>query len=166
MDEDAKITAQDIRHQEFSVKMRGYDRSEVEEFLSTVADMLEKDTSERSELRQKIELLEKQLQEFKNLEATLKNTLIRTEESAEDVKRAAERESELIIREAKVKADKMYSEKMEELHRVESSYEAMQAKWNEYYIKFKNLLTSHLEILEKMQQEYKTIGNGGGTERS
>lgn len=157
MDEDSKLTAQDIRHQEFSSKLRGYDKDEVDEFLSTVAGFVEKLAAEKAQLTQKIELLEKQLAEFKNMESTLKNTLLRSQESADDVKRSAQKESELIIREAQVKADRLIEEKREKIRKLENNYEALQSKWDEYFIKFKNLLTSHLDTLENMENEYKRL---------
>lgn len=157
MDEREKLTAQDVRHQEFSSKLRGYDRDEVNEFLSIVADLIEELGAERLKILQKSEFLEKQLAEFKNIEATLKSTLLRTQESADDIKRAAEKESELIIREAQVKADRLIEEKRVKIRQLESNYEALRSKWDEYFVKFKNLLTSHLEILEKLESEYKNL---------
>jgi cell division initiation protein len=157
VDENRKITAQDVRHQEFSGKMRGYDKAEVEEYLSIVADVLESEAAEKAEYKQRIDLLQKQLDNFKNLEDTLKNTLIRTQESLDDAKKTAEREGELIIREAQVKADRMIEEKREKLQKLEASFETLRSKWNEYFVKFRNLLNSHLEILDKMQGDYENI---------
>lgn len=157
MSESGKITAQEIRHQDFSTKMRGYDREEVDQYLALLADMLEKDAGEKEELGQKIQTLEKQLVEFRELEGTLKNTLLRTQESADDVRRNAERESELIIREAQVKADKIIAEKKEKIRQLDNQYEALQLKWDEYFSKFKNLLTSHLDILDKLENDYKRL---------
>lgn len=157
MDENRKITAQDVRHQEFSAKMRGYDKAEVEEYLSIVADVLENEAAEKAEFKQKIGLLQKQLDNFKGLEDTLKNTLIRTQESLDDARKSAEREGELIIREAQVKADRMIEEKREKLQKLETSFDTLRSKWNEYFVKFRNLLNSHMEILDKMQGDYDSI---------
>jgi cell division initiation protein len=157
VDENRKITAQDVRHQEFSAKMRGYDKAEVEEYLSIVADVLEKEASEKAELKERIALLQKQLDNFRNLEDTLKNTLIRTQESLDDAKKTAEREGELIIREAQVKADRMIKERREKLNKLETNFELLRSKWNEYFVKFRSLLNSHLEILDKMQGDYENI---------
>jgi cell division initiation protein len=155
--EEHNITSQDIRHQEFSSRLRGYDKDEVEEFLTAVAGFVEKLAAEKAQLTQKIELLEKQLAEFKEMESTLKNTLLRSQESADDVKRSAQKESELIIREAQIKADRLIEERREKIRKLESNYEALQSKWDEYFIKFKNLLTSHLDTLENMENEYKRL---------
>jgi len=157
--ESGKITAQDIRHQEFSGKMRGYDKDEVDQYLAIIADNLENNAVDNNELLKKIELLENQLSEFKNLEGTLKNTLLRTQESADDVQRHAEKESELIIREAQVKADKIIDEKKEKIRQLDQKYEGLQLKWDEYFSRFKNLLVSHLESLDKMEIEYKKLTN-------
>ena len=157
MSESGKITAQEIRHQDFTTKMRGYDKEEVDQYLALLADGLEKDANQVEELQQKIQALEKQLSEFKELEGTLKNTLLRTQESADDVRRNAERESELIIREAQVKADKIAEEKKDKIRKLDNQYDALQLKWDEYFSKFKNLLTSHLDILDKLENDYKKL---------
>lgn len=159
MSESGKITAQDVRHQEFSGKMRGYDKDEVDQYLGIIADNLEKNATDNIELLKKIELLEDQLSEFKNLEGTLKSTLLRTQESVDDVRRQAEKESELIIREAQVKSDKIIDEKKEKIRQLDQKYEALQLKWDEYFSRFKNLLVSHLESLDKMEAEYKKLTN-------
>jgi len=157
MSESGKITAQEIRHQEFTTKMRGYDKDEVDQYLTLLADSLEKDAIEKNELNQSLQNLEKQLSEFRELENTLKNTLLRTQESADDVRRNAERESELIVREAQVKADKITEEKKTKIRQLEQSYDGLQLKWDEYFSKFKNLLTSHLDILDKLENDYKKL---------
>ncbi|HEQ99189.1 MAG TPA: DivIVA domain-containing protein [candidate division Zixibacteria bacterium] len=160
MDKAKKITAQDLRHQQFSTKMRGYAREEVDEYLAIVAEFLKKEASEKAELEQRIKALEVQLEDFKTLEHTLKNTLIRTQESVDEVKRTAEREGELIIREAQVKADRMVEDKYDRLKKLESSYQGLRLKWDEYFVKFKNLLSSHMEILDKMQKDYEQLNVG------
>jgi len=160
VDKAKKITAQDLRHQQFSTKMRGYAREEVDEYLAIVAEFLKKEASEKAELEQRIKALEVQLEDFKTLEHTLKNTLIRTQESVDEVKRTAEREGELIIREAQVKADRMVEDKYDRLKKLESSYQGLRLKWDEYFVKFKNLLSSHMEILDKMQKDYEQLNVG------
>jgi cell division initiation protein len=157
MSELNKLTAQDVRHQEFSTKFRGYDKEEVDQFLEMLAEYLENDISQKGELKQKIELLEKQLEEFKNLEATMKNTLLRTQESVDDVRRTAEKESELIIREAQIKADQLIEERRERIRQLEGNYQVLQMTWDEYFVKFKHLLTSHLETLDKMEDDYRNL---------
>jgi cell division initiation protein len=57
--------------------------------------------------REKIVFLEQQLAELKRTEATLSNTLVSAQSLAEDVKRTAQRESELLLKEAELKAGEM-----------------------------------------------------------
>jgi len=166
VDESVKITAQDIRHQEFMIKFRGYDKTEVDQFLNQVADYLEQDSSSRNELKQKLKLLEDQVSEFKNLEQTLKDSLIRSQESADELKRNTEKEAELIIREAQVKGDRMIEERRSKIDKLENSYEALRTKRNEYFVRFKSLLLAHLELLEKLEKEYENMTGGEVSEKT
>ena len=52
-------------------------------------------------------ILEQQLAELKRTEATLSNTLLSAQSLAEDVKRNAQREADLVIKEAEVKAGEL-----------------------------------------------------------
>jgi cell division initiation protein len=57
--------------------------------------------------QEKIIFLEQQLAELKRTEATLSNTLLSAQSLAEDVKRNAQREADLVIKEAELKAGEL-----------------------------------------------------------
>jgi len=157
VDESGKIAPQELRHPDFSTRLRGYDKGEVDRFLAAVADHMEQEAEQKSAFMQKISLLEKQLLEFRNLENTLKNTLLRSQETADDIKRTAEKEGALIVREAQVKADRLLEEKRAQINQLEAKYQALQSRLDEYFIRFKNMLTSQLETLKRMEEEHKAL---------
>jgi cell division initiation protein len=105
-----KITPIDIQQVEFRNRVRGYDRHQVDQFLEEVAETVETLVRENTTLRERLAVAEQQLGELKKTEATLTNTLISTQSLAEELKHAAHRDAELIMKEAELKASEMLRE--------------------------------------------------------
>jgi cell division initiation protein len=102
-----RITPLDIQQMVFNVSFRGYDKEEVNRFLEELAQTVESLNRDHTVQQEKIIFLEQQLAELKRTEATLSNTLLSAQSLAEDVKRNAQRESDLVIKEAEVKAGEL-----------------------------------------------------------
>jgi len=102
-----KITPLDIQQMVFKVSFRGYDKEEVNRFLEELAQTVELLNRDHAVQQEKIIFLEQQLAELKRTEATLSNTLLSAQSLAEDVKRNAQREADLVIKEAELKAGEL-----------------------------------------------------------
>ncbi|NGZ10702.1 MAG: DivIVA domain-containing protein [Nitrospira sp. LK70] len=89
-----RITPLDIQQMVFRVKLRGYDREEVNRFLEEIAQTVEFLNRDNAMLRDRIVSLEQQISELKRTEATLSTTLVSAQALAEDVKRSAQRDAE------------------------------------------------------------------------
>ena len=116
----SRLTAMDIENQDFNRKMRGYDPHEVDLFLKSVAENVERLTLENGEMAEKLGLLRQQRDELRANEETLKKTLVSAQRMAEDVKDRAGREGELVVREARTRADRMSADTQNTLLRLES----------------------------------------------
>ena len=110
-----KITPLDIQQMVFQVKLRGYDRDEVNRFLEEVAQTVESLNRDNAGLRERIVLLEQQVAELKRTELTLSNTLVSAQSLADDVKRSAQRDAELVVKEAELKAGELFRQARVEL---------------------------------------------------
>jgi len=110
-----KITPLDIQQMVFQVKLRGYDRNEVNRFLEEVAQTVESLSRDNVGLRERIVLFEQQVGELKQTEMTLSNTLVSAQSLADDVKRSAQRDAELITKEAELKAGELFRQARVEL---------------------------------------------------
>jgi cell division initiation protein len=102
-----RITPLDIQQMVFKASFRGYDKEEVNRFLEELAQTIESLNRDQAIQREKIVFLEQQLAELKRTEATLSSTLLSAQSLAEDVKRNAQREADLVIREAELKAGEL-----------------------------------------------------------
>jgi cell division initiation protein len=103
-----RISALDIRQQQFSVRMfRGLDPHEVEAFLDDVAEDYESVVKENALLKEQLAALEERSRNITEHERTLQDTLVTTHRLAEEMKQAAKREAEMIVRDAELRAEKV-----------------------------------------------------------
>lgn len=93
-------TPVELRHVKLGRALLGFKRDETERVLGDVADSFEEVWRERGELGDRVEDLERHLEELKQREALLASTLVSAEKAASDAKEAAKREAELIVAEA------------------------------------------------------------------
>ncbi len=110
-----RITPLEIQQMVFKVRMRGYDREDVDRFLEDLAQTVESLNRENADLRDKLGTVERQLSEVKKAEATLANTLVSAQAVGEDLKQSAHRDAELIVKEAELRASEMVREARAEL---------------------------------------------------
>lgn len=121
-----KITPLDIQQMVFKSSFRGYNKDEVNRFLEELAQTVEELNRDNAVSREKIVFLEQQLTELKRTEATLSNTLISAQSLAEDVKRTAQREADLVIKEAELKAGELIRQARIELTDTQRDLSAVQ----------------------------------------
>ena len=115
-----RLTARDIQNQQFSKKMRGYEPAEVELFLQSVAEEVERITLENGEMLEELGKLRSRVDELRKHERTLQETLISAQRMTEDMKARADHESELVVKEARIRADRMQHEAQDTLTRLEA----------------------------------------------
>jgi cell division initiation protein len=90
----------ELRHVRIGRALFGFRRDEVMRLLDEVADSFEAVWRDRGELSDKTEELERRLEEFKQREHLLSQTLVAAERSAAEAREAARRDAELIVAEA------------------------------------------------------------------
>ena len=111
MEDSNMITPLDIENKKFSKQMmNGYNVEDVDDFLDELVVDYEKNYKELAEANDKIEKLTKDLEQYKNLEKTLQNTLVMAQTTAEEVKIAAKQQADQLIAEARNKASEIQQE--------------------------------------------------------
>ena len=141
----------DVRRKEFKNSFRGYDANQVDDFLDAVADEFERSYTENSRMREEISSLRERLQQFEELEGSIRAALVHAEQAAndlrrtatqeaEDVRLSANREAEFTIREAKARSHQMLADTSARVERIQQSYEAMQEAKRTFMNDFRHLL--------------------------
>ncbi|MBX9658052.1 MAG: DivIVA domain-containing protein [Nitrospiraceae bacterium] len=121
-----KITPLDIQQMVFRTKLRGYDREEVNRFLEELAQTVESLNRDNAMLRERLAMTEQQVSELKRTETTLSNTLVAAQSLADDVKRSANRDAELIVKEAELKAGEVIRQARVELGETQRDLSQLQ----------------------------------------
>ncbi len=136
-----KLRPNDILNKKFNHKMRGYDTTEVDEFMRDAAADYEQMMAENVQLKQRVDGLESELKRYKNIEGTLNNALVLAQKTADDLRVNTQKEIELMARQAK---DEMKSD----LERESRELEELQKMRNRFSVEFRSLLRSYLDICE------------------
>ncbi|HEY5599435.1 MAG TPA: DivIVA domain-containing protein [Candidatus Manganitrophaceae bacterium] len=143
-----KITPLDIRQMTFRTAFRGLDSKEVRFFLESLADEIEGVLKERVSAQERLEEQERTVSELKKKEGTLNNTLIAAQKIIEEMKAAAQKEGELIVRQAEVRAEEIAQAAAKEVTRLQGELLNLQRQRDLFIEKVKSLMRSFEKTLE------------------
>ena len=152
----------DVRRKEFKSGFRGYDANQVDDFLDAVADEFERNYTENQRMREEVSSLRDRLQQFEDLEGSIRDALVHAEQASNDLRRAASREAEGIkqsaqreadftIREAQSRSHQMLADSSARIERVQDSYDALQEAKRSFANDFRHLLKTYTDVMENME---------------
>ena len=125
------VTPIDMRQPKFATGMRGFDRSEVTAFLEEAAASFEHALKENERLRQEVVRIEASLNQFRELESSLKSTLLSAQKVADDMRENATQEAARIVREAEGRADLLIERAQSRLEDIEREIDGLRLKRRE-----------------------------------
>ncbi|GBE36352.1 septum site-determining protein DivIVA [bacterium BMS3Bbin07] len=143
-----RITPLDIQQKQFPVKFRGFDVEEVFAFLEVIREEMEDLLRENASLKEHHHRSEAQLQEFRDMENTLRETLMTAQQMVEDYKTNARKEAELILREAELKADSLIKDAQERVVKIHEDIVDLKGIRRHFKEELKRLIESHVRMLE------------------
>ena len=159
------ITPLDIENKKFSKQMmNGYNVEDVDEFLDELVEDYGKNYKELAEMNSRIEELNNSLEHYKNIEATLQNTLVVAQSTAEEVKNVAIHQADQIINETKEKEEEILRDSRETSKRTldeieqqitskQKTLEDLKKQFDIYKAKMESLLISQLELIKDVNKE-------------
>lgn len=147
----------DIQKMRFNQRMRGYDTTEVEYFLTLVAEELAGRLAHIEKLDRENKYYRQRLEEAMQREHQLQQTLLRAQKVSDEITNNARREAELTVKEAEMMADKIVQQAIEQSTRIEGKIGELRTQRRELQLKFKNTLDLFQRILEaEMDDEHHT----------
>src|ERR671912_355969 len=152
----------DVRRKEFKSGFRGYDANQVDDFLDAVADEFERNYTENQRMREEVSSLRDRLQQFEDLEGSIRAALVHAEQASNDLRRAAtqeaegikqsaQREADFTIREAQSRSHQMLADSSARIERVQDSYTALQEAKRSFANDFRHLLKTYTDVMENME---------------
>src|SRR5215208_1242070 len=152
----------DVRRKEFKSGFRGYDANQVDDFLDAVADEFERNYTENQRMREEVSSLRDRLQQFEDLEGSIRAALVHAEQASNDLRRAAsqeaesmkqtaQREADFTIREAQSRSHQMLADSSARIERVQESYDALQEAKKSFANDFRHLLKTYTDMMDNME---------------
>src|SRR6202171_818654 len=116
-----RMTPLEIQKREFSRKWKGLDPVEVQTFLTDVAEDMEALAREHANLETRLRSLEQENEEHRERERILKQTLLSAQQASEDIRNAARRDAELVVREAYASSEKLTHSALQRAAEIEKA---------------------------------------------
>ncbi|MCS7224089.1 MAG: DivIVA domain-containing protein [Armatimonadetes bacterium] len=107
------LTPVEILRRRFRRTLFGYSVKEIHRFIKEVSEALAYLLDENNRLQEEVERLRLQLQDYQNLEQHIRDALVLAEKAADDAKKLAQKEAELIVSQARMEAQRLKQQAME-----------------------------------------------------
>jgi cell division initiation protein len=116
-----KLTALEIKQQQFEKALRGYDISEVNAYLNLIANEWEHLAGKVRELETKLETADNKLKHYEKVEQALHETLKTAKENAEQKLESTNKEAGHIIEKAEIEAENIIKDATQRRQQIRQS---------------------------------------------
>jgi cell division initiation protein len=148
----SRLTAMEIESQSFGRKMRGYDPSDVDLFLRSISEEVQRLSLENGQLREESGRLKQELKGVRSREDSLQKTLVTAQRMTDEMRDRAGKESELVVREARLRADGLLNDAQGRLSRLESDITRSQLERDTFERRLRGVLEQHLALLDMRRE--------------
>jgi cell division initiation protein len=145
-----RLTPLDIQNHRFRRRLRGYDPDEVDAFIEMIAGDYESLGREAEQLRERVRGLEARVGALSSNEKVLQDTLVTAQALSEDLKRTALKESEVLLSEAEVKAEKVLDAAHRRVAKLAEDIREMKALRTRLAAAVRTTIETHLAMLETL----------------
>jgi cell division initiation protein len=148
-----RLTPLDIQNHHFPRRFKGYDPAEVDGFLRMVTEDYKSLIEESEALKTRIREVEQRVNEMQGNEKTLQAAFITAQSMTEDLRQSALKESELVIAQAEVKAEKILDASHRRAAELAEEIREMKMVKVRLATAIRNTIETHLTLLESLADE-------------
>ena len=146
-----ELTPLDIHHKEFHRAIRGYNEEEVDVFLDQVADAFEHLFNENRELKEQTDKMKDKVLKYEGLEQTMQKAILTAQQAADEVQSSAAKESELIVKDAELKAREIIQGIDDQKRKIQEQLEGLKGTEEDFRENFKSLLKEYLGTIKNIE---------------
>jgi cell division initiation protein len=147
------VSPLDLRQQKFKTAVRGFNRTEVAAFMQEAADGFDAALRENERLRQELVRLDAALNQHREVEGSLRNTLMSAQKVADDMRETAAAEADRIIRDAETRADLMTQKAQARLEDVQREIEGLRMRRRESELGVESIIAALRHTLEFIREQ-------------
>jgi len=162
-DDRFRLTALDARRWDFGNALRGYDRARVDEFREQVAEELERMSRTNQELETKVSNFLEQLRVFRDRDKALNEALVSAQQLRGEIRQQAEREAQLVVREAHAEADRIVASVQGDLRRAEEELQQLWRSRNAFLTQMRTLVERQATELAAAEGAAPPVRNAADT---
>ena len=144
-----RVTPLDIINKQFRSARQGLDRNDVLSFLEDIRVTLEELLNENQRLRSLVARRDEEIAELRGEESSIKDTLLLARRLTEDLERRARRESDLIIGEARLEAQKILMSTADERRELQREIVELQSQKVRMIAEIGAILSAHSKMLKE-----------------
>jgi len=148
-----KLSSLDIRKQEFTRVVRGYDKEEVDAFLQLAANQWQEIIDDLRREEEKVKELNIKLEHYQKVEEALEEALKTARDGAKQTIANAEHKARIIIEEAEKRSVSITKEAESERVSIRKDATKYSVRQKEIVAKLRAFLMSELEILAQYESE-------------
>ena len=148
-----KLTPMDINEKKFKKVLRGYSPGEVDEFLDEVFENYEELYKEKAKLEEKLTVANEQISHYSKIENTIQNTLLLAQNAADTAKETAQKEADLILKNANEASQKLLDRANDDIVNINNEYEKTKQEYIKFRAKYKNFVKTQLETFEDLEKD-------------
>lgn len=154
-----RLTAMDVEKQEFARRMRGYDPDEVRLYLKAVAEEIARLQLDNQTQREELSRLQTRLEDFRERERTLQETLVTAQKMSEEMKGKSAKEAELLVKEARLKGERILEQAQDQLQMLENEIGRLRLEKDAFESRLRAMLEEHVALLDLRKQEKGDLDN-------
>ena len=152
-----KLTALEIKQQQFEKSLRGYDPAEVQSYLNLVASEWEHMVGKIRELESQVDKMNSKLKHYERVEEALHETLQTAKSSAEEKLTSARKEADIIQEKAEMEAESIVKEAHQERREIRQSILQLIDKRDEIIRSIRSYLENTQESLEHFAKDDRSL---------
>ncbi|HUP19534.1 MAG TPA: DivIVA domain-containing protein [Gemmatimonadota bacterium] len=143
------LTPLDLKKQDFDKVFRGYDPVAVDAFLELAAEEMGNLVTRVNALEERLRGVNDTLEDYRQMEQALKDTMLSAQRLAEESKDAAGRDAELLRREAQLEAERIVDEAERRRDALERRIGELETRERTFIRKMKAFVDEHRRALNE-----------------
>lgn len=152
-----RITPIEIQQHQFKTRIFGYDTSAVDNFLEMLADELERLHKQNNELKESLSRTRTSLDQMREREKALQETLMTAQQVTEELKLNARKEAEIVVAEAHLEGERVIRDASERRVQLVSEIQDIRRQKITFESGLRALIENHLKLMDMNMLEIPEI---------
>lgn len=136
----------------FNIEENGYSKAEVNKFINDVITQTEGIVTRVKKQAKQISELNSELEKYKKMEDTMKNSMYKAELASNDIKKQAMEEAKIIVDDAKRNASRIVNDALIRSEKIEIKADTLERNIRIFKKKLKLIVEQQLSVVDEIEE--------------